>query len=216
MFNTHISIIQLLWATLIVGLQPVKTVCRKCCINLKVSSPGLVTSGLAQVLLRPLGGIFGCLRGHTFLCSFPQMNNVLLRSGGWVCFVLMAICLENHKKYVHPIGVGTGASRGRHPPQYLERGGREYGFAPLPNIWHYLGKIVPKYHDLCRSFVQNLIASGLRPLDYMIVYLFTCWCQAVPARNVSRPSPMHPLNLITFTSQGIHLFPIMLGGSASS
>ena len=37
-------------------------------------------------------------------------------------------------------------------------GVREYGFAP-PNIWHHLGKIVPKYHGLSQSFVQNLTAS---------------------------------------------------------
>ena len=35
-----------------------------------------------------------------------------------------------------------------------------------PNIWHYFGKLVPKFHGLCQTFVQNLIASGgflLRP-----------------------------------------------------
>ncbi len=33
-------------------------------------------------------------------------------------------------------------------------------FCPPPNICHYLRKIVPKYHRLCKSFVKNLIASG--------------------------------------------------------
>ena len=33
-----------------------------------------------------------------------------------------------------------------------------------PNIGHYLGKIVPKYHGLCQGLVQNLIASrGFAP-----------------------------------------------------
>ena len=44
------------------------------------------------------------------------------------------------------IGVGTGE------PIFGE-GWQEYGFGKI-------GKIVPKYHGLCKSFVKNLIASG--------------------------------------------------------
>ena len=42
-------------------------------------------------------------------------------------------------------------------PCKFGKGGAEIWFQPA-NIWHYLVKIFPKYHGLCKSFVQNLIA----------------------------------------------------------
>ena len=60
----------------------------------------------------------------------------------------------------YSIGVGTGGQGGHHaPPPKIWRGGGNMVLPP-PNICHFLGKLVPKYHGSCKSFVKKVIASG--------------------------------------------------------
>ncbi len=89
------------------------------------------------------------------------------------------------------IGVGTGGSRGRRPPIFGEGGGNMV--LPPPNIWHHLGKIVPKV--LFKIWqLPGALPPG-PPWKYKIMYLFTYWRRLAAAHGVSRPPPILPIFL---------------------